>query len=84
MLRGMRGMRPAEYIKKLPKTFCILSCTALLAIIGFVDYITGEEISLSVFYLIPDTVDDMLKKADTLMYSAKDSGKNKIMHETVD
>jgi diguanylate cyclase (GGDEF)-like protein len=46
-------MRPAEYFNKLPKTFCVLSCTALLAVIGFLDYITGEEISFSVFYLIP-------------------------------
>lgn len=32
----------------------------------------------------PDTVDEMLKKADSLMYSAKNSGKNKIIYELVD
>jgi diguanylate cyclase (GGDEF)-like protein len=32
----------------------------------------------------PDTIDDILKKADSLMYSAKNSGKNKITYELVD
>lgn len=32
----------------------------------------------------PDTVDNMIKKADNLMYSAKNSGKNKIIHELID
>jgi diguanylate cyclase (GGDEF)-like protein len=46
-------MKPAEYVNKLPKAFCILSCSALLLLIGFLDCITGEEISVSVFYLVP-------------------------------
>jgi diguanylate cyclase (GGDEF)-like protein len=32
----------------------------------------------------PDTIDDMLRKTDKLMYSAKNSGKNKIIYELVD
>jgi len=31
----------------------------------------------------PQTVDDMLKHADMLMYSVKSSGKNRIKHEEV-
>lgn len=32
----------------------------------------------------PETVDDMLRKADSLMYTVKNSGKNRTMHETAD
>lgn len=46
-------MKPAEYVSRLPKAFCIPLCSALLLLIGFLDYITGEEISVSVFYLVP-------------------------------
>jgi len=46
-------MKPAEYVSKLPEMLCILLCSALIFLIGFFDYITGEEISFSVFYLVP-------------------------------
>ena len=46
-------MKTTEYISNQSKTFCIALCLAILFLIGVVDYITGEEISLSVFYLLP-------------------------------
>jgi diguanylate cyclase (GGDEF)-like protein len=46
-------MKPTEFISKLPKSLCLILCLALLVLIGFLDHITGEEISFSVFYLLP-------------------------------
>jgi hypothetical protein len=46
-------MKIAEYFGKQSKPFYILLCSALLFIIGIVDYLTGTEISLSIFYLFP-------------------------------
>lgn len=46
-------MKPIEYISRLPKSLCLILCLALLVLIGFLDHITGEEISFSVFYLLP-------------------------------
>jgi diguanylate cyclase (GGDEF)-like protein len=46
-------MKTTEYINNQSKPFCIASCLTILFLIGVVDYITGEEISLSVFYLLP-------------------------------
>jgi len=47
------SMKTTEYISNQSKPFCIAFCLAILFLMGIVDYITGEEISLSVFYLIP-------------------------------
>ena len=49
-------MKIAEYLNRLPQPFCILICIALLILIGFLDHITGEEISFSVFYLVPVSI----------------------------
>lgn len=46
-------MKPTEYVSKLSNSLCILLCSALVILIGFLDYITGEEISFSLFYLVP-------------------------------
>ena len=46
-------MKPTEYVSKLPEALCILLCSSLVILVGFLDYITGEEISFSVFYLVP-------------------------------
>ncbi|MDP2754880.1 MAG: diguanylate cyclase, partial [Nitrospirota bacterium] len=35
------------------------------------------------FHSPPNTVDEIIKRADVLMYSAKQSGKNMIKHEAV-
>jgi diguanylate cyclase (GGDEF)-like protein len=43
----------SEYIGSHPKTFYFLLCFASLSAIGFLDYLTGDEISVSVFYLVP-------------------------------
>jgi len=46
-------MKTLEYISRLSKPFCILICLALLFLIGYIDYMTGEEIGFSLFYLLP-------------------------------
>jgi diguanylate cyclase (GGDEF)-like protein len=46
-------VKTSEYIGRHPKTFYLILCFASLSVIGFLDYITGDEISLSVFYLFP-------------------------------
>ena len=46
-------MKTTEFISNPSKPFCIALCLAILVLIGILDYITGEEISLSVFYLLP-------------------------------
>jgi diguanylate cyclase (GGDEF)-like protein len=46
-------MKLTQYLNRQSKPFCVLSCLALLFLIGIVDYLTGEEISFSVFYLVP-------------------------------
>jgi signal transduction histidine kinase len=46
-------MKIVEYFGKQSKPFYILLCSALLSIIGIADYLTGNEISLSIFYLFP-------------------------------
>jgi diguanylate cyclase (GGDEF)-like protein len=46
-------MKTTEYISNPSMPFCIALCLAILSLIGIVDYITGEEISFSVFYLLP-------------------------------
>ncbi|MDD5772924.1 MAG: GGDEF domain-containing protein [bacterium] len=42
-----------EYIRKLPKVLIIILGILLVAFFGFIDYFTGYEISISIFYLIP-------------------------------
>jgi diguanylate cyclase (GGDEF)-like protein len=46
-------MKQNGHVSKHPNIFCILLCSALLSLIGFLDYVTGTEISFSIFYLIP-------------------------------
>lgn len=46
-------MKTTEYISNPSMPFCIALCLAILSLIGIADYITGEEISFSVFYLLP-------------------------------
>jgi light-regulated signal transduction histidine kinase (bacteriophytochrome) len=46
-------MKIPEYVGKQSKPFYIVLCSALLFIIGIADYLTGTEISLSIFYLFP-------------------------------
>jgi signal transduction histidine kinase len=46
-------MKITEYLGKQSKTFHILLCSALILIVGIIDYLTGNEISFSIFYLFP-------------------------------
>ena len=47
----------------------------------------GYPVTLSIgavtFQKLPDSVDEMVRKADELMYRAKKQGKNKLLHELV-
>lgn len=42
-----------EYLNKQSKSFLIIVGFLVIGVVGFIDYLTGEEISLSIFYLIP-------------------------------
>lgn len=42
-----------EYLNSKSKQFHIILCSALLVLVGIGDYLTGAEISFSVFYLLP-------------------------------
>ncbi len=43
------------HFNKMTKLFLFILSVCLVVIIGFIDYITGTEISFSIFYLIPIT-----------------------------
>ncbi|MFQ5824099.1 MAG: PP2C family protein-serine/threonine phosphatase [bacterium] len=44
------------YLGKKPKPFVLTFAIALVAFVGFVDYLTGIELSLSIFYLLPISI----------------------------
>ncbi len=46
-------MKTTEYISNQSKPICIALCLVILFLIGIIDYMTWEELSLSVFYLLP-------------------------------
>ena len=49
-------MKLIDYLSKIPRTNLLTSGISSVVIIGFLDYITGPEISFSIFYLIPISV----------------------------
>ncbi|HYA40157.1 MAG TPA: hypothetical protein VEF34_02555 [Syntrophobacteraceae bacterium] len=42
-----------RYIRRQPKPFLIISGLILMFLVGFVDYVTGSELNVSILYLIP-------------------------------
>jgi signal transduction histidine kinase len=42
-----------EYLNRQPKAFLITSGFTLVLLVGVIDYVTGGELSVSIFYLIP-------------------------------
>jgi signal transduction histidine kinase len=42
-----------EYLARQPKAFLITSGFTLVLLVGVIDYVTGAELSVSIFYLIP-------------------------------
>jgi hypothetical protein len=42
-----------EYLNRQSKAFLIVSGFTLVLLVGVVDYVTGAELSVSIFYLIP-------------------------------
>ena len=46
-------MRLAGFLKKKSRRFSIILGFILIAIVGYVDYVTGREVSFAIFYLIP-------------------------------
>ena len=42
-----------EYLSRLSRPFLITATFMLLLFVGFVDYATGTELNVSIFYLIP-------------------------------
>jgi signal transduction histidine kinase len=42
-----------EYLTRQPKAFLITSGFTLVLLVGVIDYVTGAELSISIFYLIP-------------------------------
>jgi diguanylate cyclase (GGDEF)-like protein len=42
-----------KFLRSLPRWLIVILAVAILAIIGFFDFITGEEIGFSIFYVIP-------------------------------
>jgi signal transduction histidine kinase len=49
-------MRGLEFLSKFSRTTLFLSGLSLVILVGFLDFITGPEISFSIFYLIPVSV----------------------------
>ena len=41
------------YLSRQPKPFLIILGSILVLLVGFVDYLTGTELSISIFYLLP-------------------------------
>ncbi len=46
-------MSLANYLRKQPRAFLILIGVALIALAGFVDHLTGDDLAFLLFYLIP-------------------------------
>jgi len=42
-----------EYVKRQSKTFLLICSVIIILLIGVADYITGEELSLAIFYIFP-------------------------------
>jgi signal transduction histidine kinase len=42
-----------EYVKRQSKTFLLICAVIIILLIGVADYITGEELSLAIFYIFP-------------------------------
>lgn len=51
MIRQLK--QSAEYFENMPKPLIVAVNAALLLFIGFVDYVTGYELGISLLYLIP-------------------------------
>ena len=52
MKRSLLG-EVKEYLTRQPKAFLITSGFTLVLLVGVIDYVTGAELSVSIFYLIP-------------------------------
>ncbi len=52
-MRGIMLTDKMEYFSKQPKSFLTVLGILLCVILGVIDYITGYEISFSIFYLLP-------------------------------
>lgn len=46
----------SEWIASLPRVFVVVSTMGLVAFIGWLDFMTGSDISFAVFYVIPVTL----------------------------
>jgi diguanylate cyclase (GGDEF)-like protein len=46
-------MNLSEYLKKQPKPYLIMVSFMIIILIGIADYLTGEEVSSAIFYLLP-------------------------------
>ena len=46
-------MNLSEYLKKQPEPYLIMVSFMLIILIGIADYLTGEEVSSAIFYLLP-------------------------------
>ena len=46
-------MQLLERIEKWPTLFVALAGVALVAVVGFIDLVTGYELSLAAFYILP-------------------------------
>jgi signal transduction histidine kinase len=51
--RGMHMLRVIETLGECPKSIIVLSGIVLVGVIGIVDYLTGTEVAVSIFYLLP-------------------------------
>jgi len=49
-------MKLIEYLSRLSRTKLLMSGLALVLIVAFFDFVTGPEISVSIFYLIPISI----------------------------
>lgn len=47
------GMNAATFLEKRGKPFWVSTAVALVLVLGIIDYISGIELSISLFYLIP-------------------------------
>jgi hypothetical protein len=56
---------------------------AAVLLVGVIDYVTGWELDAGILYLVPVSVDDVIREADLMMYDVKNSGKRGVRHATV-
>ena len=72
-----------NYLESWPTTFLVVFCTCVVLFVGLTDYVTGDEIDLTIFYFVPIAIVSWLGRPKLAYFFSTTSAIERVIADTL-